>query len=74
VEADFNFFYDAATGGRADHWNLLDATSTDAIREQRAVYERRVVGFLDRALGALARARAAGPRAWRSRARRPPRR
>jgi uncharacterized protein len=50
-ERDFNVLYDEAAGPGVEHWNLPDAHHTDAIREERAQYERRVVGFLDDALG-----------------------
>ena len=44
--------YDRAAGRRApvEHWNLPRASHTRAIRQAPAAYERRVVGFLDRAL------------------------
>ena len=50
VERDFNVLYDRAARGPVEHWNLPRAHHTRAIREHRAVYERRVVGFLDRGL------------------------
>jgi uncharacterized protein len=49
-ERDFNVLYDKTGRGRVEHWNLPDAHHTAAIREERAQYERRVVGFLDDAL------------------------
>jgi hypothetical protein len=49
-ERDFNVLYEKAARGRVEHWNLPDAHHTAAIREERAQYERRVVGFLDDAL------------------------
>lgn len=51
VERDFNDLYDAAAGGSVEHWNLPDASHTRAIRQHRSEYERRVVSFLDAALG-----------------------
>jgi hypothetical protein len=39
-----------AGDGPVEHWNLPGADHTDAIHEQRAEYEPRVVGFFDEAL------------------------
>jgi esterase/lipase len=50
VERDFNVLYDRAARGPVEHWSLPRAHHTRAIHEQRAAYERRVVGFLDRGL------------------------
>jgi hypothetical protein len=50
VERDFNELYERAAGGRVDHWNLPNAHHLRAIREDRAVYERRVAGFFEEAL------------------------
>ena len=51
IERDFNVHYDEVAGdGPVEHWNLPDASHTDAIHEQRPEYERRVVAFLDEAL------------------------
>jgi hypothetical protein len=51
IERDFNVHYDEAAGdGPVEHWNLPDANHTDAIYEQRAEYERRVVAHFDEAL------------------------
>jgi uncharacterized protein len=51
IERDFNVHYDDVAGdGPVEHWNLPDASHTDAIYEQRPEYERRVVGFFDAAL------------------------
>ncbi len=51
-EGEFNVLYDRAAGRRApvERWNLPRASHTRAIRQAPAAYERRVVGFLDRAL------------------------
>ena len=49
-EREFNVLYEKAARGRVEHWNLPEAHHTAAIREERAQYERRVVGFLDEAL------------------------
>jgi uncharacterized protein len=49
-EREFNALYEKAARGRVEHWNLPEAHHTAAIREARAQYERRVVGFLDEAL------------------------
>jgi uncharacterized protein len=49
-EREFNVLYEKAGRGRVEHWNLPEAHHTAAIREERAQYERRVVGFLDDAL------------------------
>jgi len=49
-EREFNVLYEKAARGRVEHWNLPEAHHTAAIREERAQYERRVVGFLDDAL------------------------
>ena len=49
-ERGFNLLYERAARGRVEHWNLPRAQHTDAIHAQRAVYERRLVGFLDRRL------------------------
>jgi uncharacterized protein len=52
LEHDFNVHYDEVAGdGPVEHWNLPDANHTDAIYEQRDVYEQRVVAFLDEQLG-----------------------
>jgi len=51
VERDFNELYRRAGSDRVTVWNLPDADHTRAIRQAPAVYERRVVGFLDRELG-----------------------
>jgi len=50
VERDFNVLYEDAAQGPVEHWNLPDAHHTDAVREYRAEYERRVVSFYDHAL------------------------
>ena len=51
LERDFNVHYDEAAGDRpVEHWNLPDANHTDAIYEQRELYERRVVRLFDEAL------------------------
>jgi hypothetical protein len=50
-EREFNELYDAAARGPVEHWNLPGAQHTHAIHTEREVYDRRVVGFFDRALG-----------------------
>jgi len=50
VERDFNVLYEDAAQGPVEHWNLPDAHHTDAVREYRAEYERRIVSFYDHAL------------------------
>jgi uncharacterized protein len=52
VERDFGELYDRAGSDRVEVWQLPHADHTRAIREEPAAYERRVVGFLDRALRA----------------------
>jgi uncharacterized protein len=51
-ERQFNMLYDRAAGDGApvEHWNLPRAQHTRGIRQAPAMYERRVVGFLDAAL------------------------
>jgi hypothetical protein len=49
-ERNANVFYERAAAGRVEHWNLPRAHHTRAIREQPALYERRVMTFLDDAL------------------------
>jgi hypothetical protein len=51
-ERSFNVLYDQAAGdGPVEHWNLPDASHTNAIDSHRAEYERRVVAFFDAQLG-----------------------
>ena len=50
AELDFNRIYAEAAGEPVDLWELPDVDHTAAIRQRPAAYERRVVGFLDRAL------------------------
>jgi hypothetical protein len=52
VERDFGALYDRAGSDRVEVWQLPHAGHTRAIREEPVAYERRVVGFLDRALRA----------------------
>ena len=49
-ERHANLMFAKASRGRAEHWNLPAAHHTDGIRAQPRAYERRVVGFPDRAL------------------------
>jgi fermentation-respiration switch protein FrsA (DUF1100 family) len=49
-EAEFGALYDRAGGPNVEHWNLPDATHTDAIRQAAEPYERRVTEFFGRAL------------------------
>jgi pimeloyl-ACP methyl ester carboxylesterase len=50
-EREFNELYDAAARGPVEHWNLPGAQHTHAIHTEPELYDRRVVGFFDRALG-----------------------
>jgi uncharacterized protein len=50
-EKQFSDLYARAAAGRVEHWNLPRASHTRAIHQERAAYERRVVGHFDRALG-----------------------
>jgi hypothetical protein len=51
VERDFNVLYDrAAAGGPVEHWNLPDASHTDAIHQHPDDYERRLASFFDQTL------------------------
>jgi uncharacterized protein len=50
VERDFGELYDRAGSERVEVWQLPHADHTRAIRQEPVAYERRVVGFLDRAL------------------------
>jgi poly(3-hydroxybutyrate) depolymerase len=52
IERDFGELYDRAGSDRVEVWQLPHADHTRAIRQEPAAYERRVVGFLDRALRA----------------------
>jgi dienelactone hydrolase len=49
-EYDFNVKYARLARGRAEHWNIADVQHTHGLRDHPRAYERRVVGFLDRAL------------------------
>jgi fermentation-respiration switch protein FrsA (DUF1100 family) len=49
-EVEFGALYDRAGGPNVEHWNLPDATHTDAIRQAAEPYERRVTEFFGRAL------------------------
>ena len=49
-EYDFNVTYARLARGRAEHWNIADVRHTHGLRDHPRAYERRVVGFLDRAL------------------------
>jgi fermentation-respiration switch protein FrsA (DUF1100 family) len=49
-ELDYGRIYAAAAKEPVELWELPDVHHTAAIRERRAAYERRVVGFFDRAL------------------------
>ena len=50
-ERNFNVLYDEAAGdGPVEHWNLPDATHTNAIDTHRSAYERRVLAFFDEEL------------------------
>lgn len=51
AERDFNRIYAEAANEPVELWDLPDVDHTAAIRERPAEYERRVVAFLDRALG-----------------------
>ena len=50
IERDFNRIYVEAAREPVELWDLPDVNHTAAIRERPAEYERRVVGFFDRAL------------------------
>ena len=50
AEVDFNRIYAEAAREPVEHWELPDVDHTAALRERPEEYERRVVGFLDRAL------------------------
>jgi uncharacterized protein len=50
-EADVNRLFLRRTRGGAEHWNLPNGAHASAMSEQPRVYERRVIGFLQRALG-----------------------
>ena len=50
VERDFNRIYAEAAREPVDFWDLPDVDHTAAIRQRPDEYERRVVGFFDRAL------------------------
>jgi hypothetical protein len=50
AERDYNESYAKIAAGETEHWNLPHSSHTAAIRTDRVEYERRVVGFLDRAL------------------------
>ncbi len=43
--------YRAAGGANVDLWELPDTGHTAGLRKHPAEYERRIIGFLDRALG-----------------------
>ena len=49
-ESDVNRLYAEAAREPVDFWDIPDGTHTAAVRERPAEYERRVVGFFDRAL------------------------
>lgn len=51
AEIDANRVYAAAARQPVEHWELPDVNHTAAVRERPEEYERRVVGFLDDALG-----------------------
>ena len=51
AEIDANRVYAAAAREPVEHWELPDVNHTAAVRERPEEYERRVVGFLDDALG-----------------------
>jgi poly(3-hydroxybutyrate) depolymerase len=51
AELDANRVYAAAAREPVEHWELPDVNHTAALRELPQEYERRVVGFLDDALG-----------------------
>jgi alpha-beta hydrolase superfamily lysophospholipase len=50
TEANANRDFQRRAGASAEHWNLADAPHAAALRTAPAEYERRVIGFLDRAL------------------------
>jgi dienelactone hydrolase len=50
TEANANRHFQRRAGASAEHWNLADAAHAAALRTEPAEYERRVIGFLDRAL------------------------
>jgi uncharacterized protein len=50
-ERQANARYEALARGPVEHWSLPDAHHTRAIHEHPEEYERRVVSFLDEALG-----------------------
>jgi dienelactone hydrolase len=50
TEANANRHFQRRAGAAAEHWNLAHAAHATALRMQPAEYERRVIGFLDRAL------------------------
>lgn len=50
TEANANRDFQGRAGASAEHWNLADAPHAAALRTAPDEYERRVIGFLDRAL------------------------
>lgn len=50
-EREFNVLYDRAAPATLEHWNLPDASHTDAVREFPQEYQRRVLAHFDEALG-----------------------
>jgi hypothetical protein len=56
--------YQRAGGGNVALWTLPDTGHTAGLRRHPAAYERRTVGFLDRALGALTRRGRAQSAGW----------
>jgi hypothetical protein len=50
TEADANRSFARRGGPTTEHWNLPDAPHAQAARTDPGGYERRVIGFLDRAL------------------------
>jgi uncharacterized protein len=51
LEHDFNVMYERAATAQVEHWNVAQGHHTDLIHEYPGEYERRVVSFLDDALG-----------------------
>ena len=49
-ESTSNALFERRIGRSATHWRIGDVTHTAGLREHPAEYERRVIGFLDRAM------------------------
>ena len=51
VEYEYNVLYEQAAQPTTEHWNIADSFHTRGLRDHAAEYERRVISFLDAALG-----------------------